>query len=333
MEREEERTAVHPYSGCYADRNTIMASAAADPYTERPPEATLCLVVHAVGGGASVRSIRRLRGGVSSAVHAIDVADAAGRLHRLVLRRFVNADWLAREPDLAEHEARVLALLKDSNVPAPELVAVDAAAEVCDAQAVLMTRLPGRVELAPRDMESWLTRLASVLPAIHAVEAPTSVRPYGAYNNVRELAPPAWSENRDAWAKALDFASGAGPSEATVFIHRDYHPANVLWQHGNVSGVVDWEDASRGPAGIDIGHCRRNLVCLHGVDVADRFLTAYETLAGSRHHPYWDAVTAMDCLPDPGVYRGWTDHGVRGLTEETVRARLDEYIVSIVRRC
>lgn len=324
---------MRPYVDCYADRDTMMTTVAPDPYTERPPEATLRWVVDAVGAGASVRSIRRLRGGVSSAVHAIDVADADGRLHRLVLRRFVNAAWFAREPDLAEHEASVLALLKDSNVPAPELVAVDAAAEVCDAPAVLMTRLFGRVELVPRDMDSWLTRLANVLPAIHAADAPTSVRPYGAFNNVRELTPPGWSHNQVAWAKALDIANGAAPTEPTVFIHRDYHPTNVLWQRGNVSGVVDWEDASRGPAGIDIGHCRRNLVCLHGVDVADRFLTAYETLAGSKHHPYWDVVTAMDCLPDPGVYRGWTDHGVRGLTEEIVRARLDEYIASIVRGC
>lgn len=299
----------------------------------RPPAEALRWVADAVGRGARVTSVRRLRGATSSALHAIDVTDAQGGRHSLVLRRFPHSRWLAREPDLAEREARVLALLRDTDIPAPELVAVDPAGKACDVPAVLMTRLPGRVELAPKNMDAWLTSLAAALPSIHAVTAPPSVQPYRPYHTVDELEAPAWSHQKEAWARALDILVGPAPDDATVFIHRDYHPTNVLWARGRISGVIDWTNASRGPAGIDAGHCRRNLASLHGVVVADRFLSIYESITASgAHHPYWDLITLVDCLPEPGVYSGWTDHGVRGLTTELVRARLDDYISTVVGR-
>ncbi|WP_081412680.1 phosphotransferase [Fictibacillus gelatini] len=30
------------------------------------------------------------------------------------------------------------------------------------------------------------------------------------------------------------------PDARNGFIHRDYHPCNVLWEDGRLTGVVDW---------------------------------------------------------------------------------------------
>ena len=100
-----------------------------------------------------------------------------------MLRRYVRADWLEEEPDLAEHEARVLALLASSDVDAPRLVAVDPNGEQCDVPAVLMTRLPGRIRWTPRDVDGFLTGLVDAMLTIHAVDVPASVpiRPYTPY--------------------------------------------------------------------------------------------------------------------------------------------------------
>ncbi len=74
-----------------------------------------------------------------------------------------------------------------------------------------------------------------------------------------------------------------------MFLHRDFHPGNVLWTDGAVTGLVDWASAAIGPAAADAGHCRWNLARTLGQDAADRFLA----LTGLAYHPYWDVVAAL----------------------------------------
>jgi aminoglycoside phosphotransferase (APT) family kinase protein len=150
-----------------------------------------------------------------------------------------------------------------------------------------------------------------------------------------KVEPPPWSTQPAAWARALDVVAGPPPETAHCFIHRDYHPGNVLWARGRLTGVVDWINASWGPPGNDLAHCRANLVQLHGVEVADRFLTAYRSLGDSaEYHPYWDLVSVMDMgsLSYRDVFPGWLDAGLRHLTPALIQARLDEYVVSLVAR-
>src|SRR5947208_10084111 len=122
-------------------------------------------------------------GATSSAVHALAVEDRGGRLHRVVLRRFTDAGWLAREPDLAAREAEALTLLEESPLVTPRLIAVDATAEHCDVPAVLTSRLTGRPSVAPHDIDRFVTRLAEPLPLVHATPLPATpaipaYRPY-----------------------------------------------------------------------------------------------------------------------------------------------------------
>ena len=46
--------------------------------------------------------------------------------------------------------------------------------------------------------------------------------------------------------------------------------------------------AFRGPADVDVGHCRLNLAVLYSAELAADFLAAYEADAGLRVDPYWD---------------------------------------------
>lgn len=82
----------------------------------RPPVRALAWAASAVGRSGRVCDVRPLPGGTSSAVHALTIA-VDGRVHDVVLRRYVRADWLAAEPDLAEREAEALELLAASSVP------------------------------------------------------------------------------------------------------------------------------------------------------------------------------------------------------------------------
>src|SRR5207245_2875348 len=129
-------------------------------------------------------------GGSSSAVHAVDVRRARGSVLRLVLRRHLLFSWLQEEPDLAEKEARNLQLVEQAGIAAPRLVAVDPNGAECDVPALLMTRIPGHLDLKPRDLETWLRRMAELLPPIHAIEpGPFRVQRWEIWDDLREMSP------------------------------------------------------------------------------------------------------------------------------------------------
>ncbi|MGH8994849.1 MAG: aminoglycoside phosphotransferase family protein, partial [Acidimicrobiales bacterium] len=108
------------------------------------------------------------------------------------------------------------------------------------------------------------------------------------------------------WERAVEIAHRPPPELPPVFIQRDFRPGNVLWQRGAVSGVVDWQSASIGPASADVAHCRANLFGF-SLDVADRFTESWERLTDERFHPWAEVVTIigfLDGLPeDPGSDR------------------------------
>lgn len=285
----------------------------------------------AVGTQAALESAHVLTGSTSATLFAVDMRHS-GTLLRLVLRLFTNAEWLADEPDLAAHEAAALRRIAGMGLSAPELVAVDEQGAACGLPAVLMTRVPGAVDLTPVDLDGWLRGLAAALLPIHEIDPGDFGWTHFRYNEPDDLQVPGWSRVPDLWARAIDIVQEPAPQTPQRFIHRDYHPTNVLWQNGGVSGVVDWVNACRGPAGVDVGHCRLNLASLYGVAAADAFLRACEALGAAAQHPYWDLLTLMDWLPEPGVYSPWLELGMTGMTDALVRERLDDYLVSILDR-
>jgi aminoglycoside phosphotransferase (APT) family kinase protein len=272
------------------------------------PRATRAWVRDAIGPGARILSAGARSGGTSSAIHSLTVVDRSGERQRLVLRRFVRADWLAEEPDLAEHEALVLALLERSDVLAPRLVAVDPDGTLTDVPAVLMTALPGRVRWSPRDLGSFLGGLVDALLPIHAVRVPagTAVRRFRPYYAGEVLQPPAGTRQRAAWERAIEIHAQPPPGGEAVFIHRDFHPGNVLWAGDAVTGVVDWASASVGSPLADVAHCRANLARHLGWDAAEAFRAVYEARAGrTDYDPYWDLMTIVGMLDDSGPESGW----------------------------
>jgi aminoglycoside phosphotransferase (APT) family kinase protein len=195
--------------------------------------------------------------------------------------------------------------------------------------------LRGVVVLLPQDWSEWIKGLAHAAAQIHRVDAAGFRWKYRRYNDRVSLHVPQWSQQPDAWRKAIDVVQGAAPSYRECFVHRDYHPSNVLWSNGRVSGVVDWVNACRGPAGIDVAWCRHNLANLHGVSVADDFLAAYIEAAGSdfEYDPYWDLMSVVELLPGPpSMYEGWRAVGVPNISNAVMRERVDLYVVSVVAR-
>ena len=105
--------------------------------------------------------------------HAVEVADAAGALHQVVLRRWARPGWAEEDPDFtAAREAAILDLLAPTPVPAPTVVAADPDADACDVPALLLTLLPGHPPDPRADLDRLVEGLAAALPPIHAVTVP-----------------------------------------------------------------------------------------------------------------------------------------------------------------
>jgi hypothetical protein len=260
----------------------------------RPPRQALAWAGAWLGG--PVISARALRGGMSSAVHLVTVRRPDGRRAQAVLRRYVRPD--PDEPDPAAREARALRLAGAAGVPTPALLAVDPDGTQAGVPALLMSRLPGRVDWWPSDLDRWLERLAALLPRIHGTPLPPgeAVPRFAPYrqDNYR---PPGWARYPRVWERAVEIARGPAPDLPAVLLHRDFHPGNVLWRYGRVSGVVDWLGACSGPAPADVAHCRINLLAM-GAEVASRFTVRWEQVAGATYHPWGDVVTVVGFLDD-----------------------------------
>jgi hypothetical protein len=101
-----------------------------------------------------------------------------------------------------------------------------------------------------------------------------------------------------------------------------------------VAGVVDWINACRGPASVDVAHCRSNLTLMFGPGVADEFLKAYHAFAPEfAYNSYWDVASILDmCLPEPGFYEPWQEFGLDIIAPEVLRQRVDAYLERVMSR-
>ncbi|MEK3889149.1 phosphotransferase family protein [Bacillus sp. FSL K6-3431] len=297
-------------------------------------ESIMKWVLASYSGSEKIIAIEQLHGGMSSHIYSISL-QVGDKIKDVVLRQVDDEEWLEEEPDLARHEAESLRWATSAGLMAPSIIAFDETGSNCGHPTVLMEKLEGSVILRPDNVDRWVNGLAESLVQIHKVDADDFHWSYFTYKDLHIVETQEWSKHPDLWNTAFKIANKPRPKVKDCFIHRDFHPANVLWSRNAVSGVVDWVNACRGPAGIDVGHCRTDLALLHGISVADAFLDAYIMHAGDsfQYNPYWDILSVIDILfGTPEVYPGWTALGVTELTDQMMEERLDAYLVSLLKR-
>ena len=283
-----------------------------------------------------------LTGGVASRMLLVRVED--GR--EAVLRQLVADPWRRHAEPLLAREREVHRLLGGTPVPVPATLAVDLRGDRTDGDpSLLMTRLPGAVDLVEPDVDA----LAAVLLAIHAVRpAPGEwPRAYQSWAFPAKRVVPPWSGDDGLYREAFARLESPAPTYDPTFLHRDFHPGNVLWHDGTASGVVDWVETSTGPADLDVAHCVSNLAGLHGVATALTFRRSYVDQGGrlaqdAETAAYWQLLDLVGFLPTPdGRESGapaavlstvWAAHGRGDLTPELVRARREQLLRTILCR-
>ena len=295
----------------------------------RPSAQLLAWIEDTLGRSARVVGWKRLTGGLTSIVHRLTV-ERNGRREHYVLRWWgANSKWEEWTARTVVLETAVLTKLEGSDIPAPRVIAsiTDAA---LGGPAVLMTRVPGRVHLMPRDREWWLRQMAQTLARIHALDV--DGKPFESWLDRRQLSPPPDASRADVWRQAIALVAEERASTRTCFLHRDYQHFNMLWSRERLTGVVDWGEACVGPPEVDVGHCRLNLTLLFSADVADRFRAIYEAESGHRLDAWWDVHALLSYGPSWKHFLPLQIDGRAPLDVVGMTGRMEEVLEGVLRR-
>ncbi|MFE9026679.1 alpha/beta fold hydrolase [Streptomyces iakyrus] len=293
--------------------------------------ATRAWVAKQLPGDRTVDKSAFLTGGWSAQMRRLTLDDGT----ELALRTFVKPFFRRHAPGLLAREAEILTLLAEQEgVPAAELVGVDATGEHCDHPSLLMSVLPGRVRVDEEDVGPRVDLLAGQLARIHRIVPRERPRAYQAWTS--PAAVPA------GWERAVDVIRRDPPPYEGCFLHRDFHPGNVLFTGSGaelrISGVVDWVETSWGPADLDVAHCSTALALLFGPEYGLGFRERYEAQGGRRladgpGHLYWRLLDALAYVPDAAKLAGpWRELGRTDLTPRVLGERLEGYVEGLMER-
>lgn len=303
---------------------------------------TLAWVSRHLKAGERIVETEALHGGITAEMRRLTIGTRDGGTRDLVLRTFVDPFFVEHAEDLLNREAGVLTLLAGTGVPAPGPVAVDPTAAHCEYPSLLMTHLAGRTVLDEEGLQARVPLLARQLVAIHALRPAERPREYEAWTTADAVVPPDGADEM-AWAAAIDVIRKPAPSYQGRFLHRDFHPGNVLFDvpppslaGPRITGVVDWVQTSWGPADLDVAHCSTNLALLHGPAWGLRFAEAYEEAGGvlaaaAGERLYWRLLDALAFAAGAQwVARPWREAGRAELTTPAVEERLDVYVTALM---
>lgn len=299
-----------------------------------PPPALLRWAAGVLGAGPSLPGHRALREG--GAPWLLEFDD--GRSGVLRVASSGSRGALATE-------VAALEVAGAAGLPVPRVVGADLDGEVAEGSiAVLVTAVPGTSRVAAAPPAARFRRLGALAAAIAAVPLPplspalperAHTVPAVDFAALRRAAPV-----RPLLVAAEETLADFGlPERAPVFVHGDLWQGNTLWdgpgEEAVLRGVVDWDGAGRGPAGIDLGSLRCDAAMTAGREAADAVLAGYEETAGrpADDVAYWDVVAAL-CTP-PTI--DWftaaiRDQGRVDLDQPTLLARRDAFLRDALRR-
>jgi aminoglycoside phosphotransferase (APT) family kinase protein len=285
-----------------------------------------------VAPAGRVVRVRPMRGGISSSVHLVHLELPDSRREAVVVRRY-GEYWQRTDPAACEREFKLLEVLSRRGMPVPKPLLLDADGGPFGAPTVVMSRLPGRPLLDPRDLSDYVDQMAQALARLHAL--PTDELAFLPDQRVhvdRSLSVYGGPAHDSLQRSVYEAASTAWPrvaarSSRRVLVHGDYWPGNMLWRRGRLVGVIDWEQPRMGDPVSDVATCRGDLSTLFGPDAADQFVERYQIASGVKveNLRFWNLLISTWAVRE--MHQWATAYPVLGrpdvtpaLAEERIRA-------------
>lgn len=248
--------------------------------------------------GATLLQHRPLKGGVSAAVHALDISSSAGP-GRLVVRRHGAATWKLLAEDVTQAEFQLLAALHHAGLPVPRPLHLDVSARLLPSPFFVMEMVDGSSDISDASLDSALRQMAAFLARLHALHVKSLRLPSLPLREDPVQGALEYLPSGAEFARLRDFVSSyrVHPSRPSL-LHGDFWPGNVLWANAQLAAVIDWEDAAIGPPVSDVACCRAELNALFDASASRSFTEHY--LAASQDMlcdlPLWDVYVGSAAL-------------------------------------
>lgn len=289
-----------------------------------PHHDTLQEIVHRIIPDAKLVSSWALEGGSSADMTAVEIALAQGGTERLIVRQCGDAN-LAADPDVAEHEARLLNILADRGLAVPRAPHVDQSCALLPKPFLVIDFLDGEPDYDPTDPMSAALQTAAFMAQLHGLDSnandlafvPRHHGPPGYLTSRRDELP----ESFHAAHALLEERWPPSNKNPPVLLHGDFWPGNLLWQKGRLSAVVDWEDTAIGDPLADLAIARGDMSWGFGWEAMEAFTERYADLTGFdlTALPLWDLRAVLRQAPHAADYaEGWQELGRADITETMI---------------
>jgi aminoglycoside phosphotransferase (APT) family kinase protein len=259
-------------------------------------------------------SIHDLAGSYSNFANLVKI-DFEDKLSQQVVVRRYNTAHSGYE-DKAIREYKALELLQQHDVPAPKPLFLDTEGQVLGLTGIVTAFVEGKQIEPPTQVEDWgqsATKNAKMLAKIHSVSYGEDIKPYlmddeveGAWFLKYDTMPNYLINDHDGkmvWELLTDLLPKRH-SVDLVFSHTDYWSGNIMWHEGEVSAVVDWEEAAYGDPAYDVAYARMEYVLEGLPEASDEFLRVYEAETGRSlvNLGLWELACSVRPMTDPD---GW----------------------------
>jgi aminoglycoside phosphotransferase (APT) family kinase protein len=298
-----------------------------------PTKQTIHALLQEIAPGSTLRTVEPLPGSYSNFTHLVDARRADGSDLRLVVRRYQVFGSYDRG-EKARREFKTFELLRQHGIPAPEPLYLDEHGAILGIPGIVTRYVAGAQIESPADPVGWARALAAMLVRIHAVPCDATTQDYLLDANseatwfLRSGAVPDYMathpDGAAVWQMAHDLCPNLQQVQPTL-VHIDYWPGNVLWDQGQITTVVDWEEAAYGDPAIDVAYCRMEMHLSGMGHVTDAFLEAYEREAGRpvANLGFWELAAAARPMFSPEGR----------ISESPAREEFGRFITNAGRRC
>lgn len=261
------------------------------PSSRLPSAASVSAALDEIGLETREFSIHSLPSTFSNFTHLVKAELNDGSTKRIVIRRY-NPDNYEDGHDKHRCEFHALKLLQKQSIPVPAPLLLDETGELLGLPGIVTAFVEGAPIALPAQAHRWAELAAPsarMLARIHQTPFSEADKSFLMNDNIEVawfikdgLIPDYMRADRDGemvWQLVNDRWGNWAPVEPR-FAHTDFWAGNILWRDGQISAVVDWEEAGYGHPAADVAYARMGYFIEGIPEAAETFLRVYEAEAG-----------------------------------------------------
>jgi aminoglycoside phosphotransferase (APT) family kinase protein len=230
-------------------------------------------------------------------VTAIEYRTPSGDVERIIVRRL--GEWaMENHLHLAKRDFEVLQTLEPLGLGSPRPLLFDDSGTIFPDPYFVTEYIVGEPRHEVAGGVDRAAKMAQRLALIHSCP-PLDNLPDRSENYNRLVSKRPEKLNQELLEPlvrdALDAVWPLPPPKRASLIHGDFWPGNVLWQDGEITGVIDWEEAGIGDLLYDLAISRLDTFWAYGEEAMQAVTARYLERTGCdlSQLPYWDLVVAL----------------------------------------